>query len=878
MHVTFGLCLDARQGPSTDDSFNKPVVGRLGFLSLLETYLGLAAPEVAKTRRITAYLGLLDAADTGKRFYSESLKVDRIGTASGLLAWRDEWRECGWSGASQPNDPPRIQDMAAVEAFAPATLPPGEAERLAEVAEALTANPKLPIETVTLVDELDHFPWCWQQVLKLLPAVTVALPTPQGSGQLRTVQECAAEAITTGTLKEKLPPITDGSVRFVRSLSSATAQHWLSAYQHASPDDRLVLAEENGPGLDAVLSATGAAGCGFQSPSSLRPALQALGLAIDLCWAPLDVGRLVDFLTHPVGPFKRSARTKLAEAVAEQPGVGGELWNAVKQSIGEQGEDGPAVVAEVEYWLEGERWPRDDGIPIVKLLDRVEQMRERLRKRLSEPEVGPAIYAPAHRQCAAVYEGLRQLQEQGQGVVLPREVEQLVSHATPGGSTSPSSEAQAGCMRAASVAGACVESAEELIWWMLAAPLLKQQRPWSTSEVNALANLGVQLPDPARELALQAQHWLRPLLAARKRFVLVLPPPGHEVHPMRQLLEQMCPDLEASAANLDAEVGGQLVGSLSAVVGKQPFPSNPAVLQLPSPVPLPQKPQSYSSLSELFNNPALFALKRVANLRPTSVLAIEEDNRLLGALAHRLFELLFKHPGVLALSTQQVTAWFTPAADELLRTEGAILLMQGAGVSAQRFRATCERAILVLLDHLRSAHAVGVRTEVEYQGTFAKAPLVGKVDLVVDLPGDVCAAIDVKWRGDTRYAGMLRAGTHLQLALYSELIREQTGTAPVGLGYFILEGGALYVDRPDVFPLAQVRCPSQGATGTKLATDLVGLAANSHAWRADQLKNGQVAVLLDKAEAADQGPPGTLPVEGALPWDHDHLVLMGGWE
>jgi hypothetical protein len=347
---------------------------------------------------------------------------------------------------------------------------------------------------------------------------------------------------------------------------------------------------------------------------------------------------------------------------------------------------------------------------------------------------------------------------------------------------------------------------------------------------------------------------------------------------MRQLLEQMCPDLDASASNLDTAVGGQLVGNLSAVVGKQPFPSNPAVLQLPSAMPLPQKPQSYSSLSELFNNPALFALKRVANLRPTSVLAIEEDNRLLGTLAHRLFELLFKQPGVLAWSTQQVTAWFTPAANELLRTEGAILLMQGAGVSAQRFRATCERAILALLDHLRSAHAVGVRTEVEYQGTFAKAPLVGKVDLVVDLPGDACAAVDVKWRGETRYAGMLREGTHLQLALYSELIREQTGTAPVGLGYFILESGALYIDRPDVFPLAQVRFPSQGATGTKLATDLVGLAANSHAWRADQLKNGQVAVLLDKAQATDQGPPGTLPVEGALPWDHDHLVLMGGWE
>ena len=47
MHVTFGLYLDARQGPSPTHRFNQPVVGRLGFLSLLETYLGLAKPAVS---------------------------------------------------------------------------------------------------------------------------------------------------------------------------------------------------------------------------------------------------------------------------------------------------------------------------------------------------------------------------------------------------------------------------------------------------------------------------------------------------------------------------------------------------------------------------------------------------------------------------------------------------------------------------------------------------------------------------------------------------------------------------------------------------------------------------------------------------------------
>lgn len=55
MHVTFGLYLDARQGPSPTNYFNQPVVGRLGFLSFLETHLGLAKPDVSSARRVAVY-------------------------------------------------------------------------------------------------------------------------------------------------------------------------------------------------------------------------------------------------------------------------------------------------------------------------------------------------------------------------------------------------------------------------------------------------------------------------------------------------------------------------------------------------------------------------------------------------------------------------------------------------------------------------------------------------------------------------------------------------------------------------------------------------------------------------------------------------------
>lgn len=174
---------------------------------------------------------------------------------------------------------------------------------------------------------------------------------------------------------------------------------------------------------------------------------------------------------------------------------------------------------------------------------------------------------------------------------------------------------------------------------------------------------------------------------------------------------------------------------------------------------LPVERQSYTALSELFNAPALYAVKRVARLRPTRLLAVEEDNRLLGTLAHRVFEKLFEQVGSLAWADEQALAWFRGHIDELLATEGALLLMHGAGVSQQRFKSVCEGAIVSMLSHLRAAGATGVRTEFELEGKLGGVHLVGKADLIVRLPNGQSVVLDMKWRGDKRYAASLLGGS-----------------------------------------------------------------------------------------------------------------------
>ncbi|MBD1294285.1 hypothetical protein IDX03_29725, partial [Pseudomonas aeruginosa] len=211
--------------------------------------------------------------------------------------------------------------------------------------------------------------------------------------------------------------------------------------------------------------------------------LQAVGLALEMCWAPIDVGRLIEFLSHPVGPFSRKARAALARVVDEQPGIGGEAWAAFKREIAED-DRGAALLEDIEFWLEGERWSRDVGAPLGALLARVDRLVAALRGRLSGDEVARAALLPAIDQCMALRAGIAGLQEQGVAILSSRQVGQLIVYATPAGCTNTSSVAQVGGLRAEVDAGGCIEAADGVIWWMPSTPVLPPSCPWSQIELT----------------------------------------------------------------------------------------------------------------------------------------------------------------------------------------------------------------------------------------------------------------------------------------------------------------------------------------------------------------------------------------------------------
>lgn len=874
MNVTFGLRLDERQGPSSQDFFMAPVVGRQGLLGLLETYLGLSGPNTPHAKRVAAYLGFLNQAEAGSpRFYSRSLEADSVGSAARLLEWRDEWYLGGWDGSALPTSPRKLQDLAAVEALAAGELSPGEGERLVAVANALRGGSRIPVASVQLADDLSLFPAAWQAVLALMvvrpaPGLTAAAP-----GDLGRLQKHALAAVDAGRVGDKLALEGDGSVEVVQARSCEMAEHWLSAICRATPSDRLILCEDGGDALDATLMATGVPACGFGASSDLRPALQAMGLALETCWTPIDVPRLVEFLVHPIGPFTAKARRPLAKALVAQPGIGSESWVATKESLKEL-ENAKAVLADVAFWFEGERWDRAAGAPAAALGARADRVYQEIKRLAGTADADELGVGPALHQCEAVLAGLAEFERQGLATLTPREIEQLLSQATPSGATNPYAGPQANCLKSAVVAAVCSpEEADEVFWWMPSMPVLPAPHPWSAQELAGLAEAGVRLGDPAAKLNALSRQWLRPLFAARRRFVLVLPPPGQEEHPAWQLIKQIVPAVEVVSideALPDAHTEDELAGAVKAVE----LVTAERYIELGTPIESRRDKHSFTNLNDFFHNPALAVLKDVASLRTATVLEASDGSRLRGTLAHRVVEKLFRQEGALTWTSEQTQAWFDAMIDPLLEAEGAPLLMPGASVELHRFKQMCRRAACILLAHLQKAGATKVQTELELQGTFAGDHFTAKVDMLVHLPSGQTALLDLKLSWASGYRKILSEGRHLQLALYAGVVRENLESLPATVGYFIFESADLLVTQGDVFSSAEVRAPAVSLL------ELLEMAVVTWKWRQDQWAEGKVEWVDERFGKLKtlSGPKGTLPLEEVGRYDGDHLALLGGWE
>jgi hypothetical protein len=253
---------------------------------------------------------------------------------------------------------------------------------------------------------------------------------------------------------------------------------------------------------------------------------------------------------------------------------------------------------------------------------------------------------------------------------------------------------------------------------------------------------------------------------------------------------------------------------------------------------------------------------------------VADENLLYGNLAHRLIDRLFRTNGAFALRGDALRAWFLREFAAVVAEEGAVLLMPGRRGDYERLRSAMERTIAEFQRQFAAAGIDAVEPERALAGNFTGGELEGVADLVVRNSSGQRAIVDMKWSGGTYHQDRLAKNRHLQLALYAEMLRRETGAWPQ-VAYFILEASRLLAPDTGFFPEARA-VQSGGPGSTAVLWDRFVAAWN---WRRSQVDAGLIEVAAEGIEptAESVAPPDALEPE-QLQQEYDDYRWLAGWE
>ena len=840
MRVRFGLHRDVLAPSIPRTSVGEVTVGPQGFLGLLESDLGIAPVVSHPSETIAAYRDCLAECDDWVRFYHRSFDVDPVGVARTLNEWRQRWYLHGWDGSFPDEVGGRLGDMAAVESLATERVPPGAGQRLRSILGVVDER-RTQIDEVEILDDADDLPVLWRRVLERFncsttPASTGCAPMDSDLGKLQALL----------TRSRARPLEGDGSLVVVRAFSrDVTAQ--ATAEMLRQLDDRsraVVVASRDGIILDNAFARVGLPRAGFQHYSPFRAANQVLKLAFALIWQPLDPHRLLQFLIHPVNPLPWRVRGRLVEAVASQPGIRGPAWQEAMAGIDDDQTD------DAEFWTTPARYDASRGAPVADLQPRASRIVAWLATRLATADDGEesAVFSAAYSQASALKSTLGRLANGGRQRINKIELDSLIDEAT---RSTPDAfvVAEAGHVPVTSHPGNVTDAADEVFWWDLAPQRPDLTSPWSRDERDSLAAAGIDLPTAEDQLAADKRAWLRPVLNCRKRLVLVVHDEDEGRHPLWGRIQE-----QIGRGWIDVRLDDILLRGKETRFDQMAIPA-PRLERKPLPAPrrwwridrpLPvRETESYTSLNKTCYYPHEWALTYAARLRSGGINEVSDGAMLKGSLAHRLFERFFtEHQDWRSLAEHGIHHWLDETIRDLIEKEGAVLLENGRGVDRQQVITTLEHALVRLLAHLRTANVETVKSEQAVERPFPGGVLYGEADLVViDGQGNE-AVLDAKWGSQPYREEEIKAGRHLQLAVYGYALGERAWPST---GYYIVTTGNVVAPDAGFFPKALA---ADGDTVEAVwQKSLV-----TRDWRLQQFAKGEIEVNAD-AEPDDASEP-----------------------
>ncbi len=905
--LTFGTPL---LPPPPPESLGELYVDYAGLLRYLERFYALShSPANRDALRIEQYRQVvehhLDRQPDPVPFYAAAFAADKIATAEELLSRRDELLEAGYSVAREagPATPPRIAVLHELEAIVLETgnelaLLAGTGDRLNALLAALHDR-RHPALDIRVHEPLHLLPAGLGRLLHALEEAgdrIVQIPEPSRPAgdqdlhrwqrRLRLLLSGESEA---GTLELR----GDGSLVVLRAERETHLAAYLARMARDNPDWRPgVLMTVRNQTLDNALRLEGLPSMGIPSTSLARPSLQVLKLVTAFLWEPVEVQRIMEFVSLVTKPFDRLLGQRLAVHLADTPGLFGSRWNfTVEQAFRDMEERNyPAARIrrareQYEFWFRRRRYPRDARVPKSEVRSLFVFLRNWAVDAFDEENLSGLLVLSAQAERATEL-----LDAQPEGELNYLEVERLVRTIYQPAPTQ-FTPAERGSLRTSFAPASTArlpdsgqEELKRLIWWDFVEtdPNYFFSR-YYPPELHYLEAAGCAPGSPEQRNQLLTWQNLRPLLHTRDQLVLCLP---HRVDGTEMEAHALMGDLEAAfspetlaAITVDIDAAGVAAGPLTQLV--VPTFAEVAIRQLDPPAPhvrldrpealRPRPEETPTAIDDLLYYPHKWVFRHQLKLKGTPILSIASENRLRGNLSHLFIERLLGdiaaagHP----FTRDEVEGWIDEEAGRILRQQGAVLLEYGQEPERIQFLLTMKRSAWTLVRYIQQNGWTIRGSEQELKGCTREGgqDVRGRADLVLERAHGSglreTAVVDLKWRGKTTFRNLLRNAGDIQLCLYAEFLRAE-GSGSVHTAYYILRDAKMIGRNELAFSGAEVVPAADDYTVVQAET-LAKIRA-THDWRWTQFGEGIVEVRCKE----------TVPFLEDLYLDlpHDSLLTM----
>jgi hypothetical protein len=781
-------------------------VGLNGFVELLELECGLRRRHQSSTFQKEHYLQSLEKNIEGS-FYKESFLIDPQGVSEHLYSRRCELIKSGYKfdGSSMPL---RLSDMCKVESDF--TCKDSLEDRLASVLEFLTINPdyKINIDEIRLLVTEESFPYVVGEILNLLKNKDISI-----TGLPKIEKPSKAKSLS---VKNEFEAI---------SICSHLIKKNPSYVAYCSSDLNL---------LDIYNQQDSLPSLGEGSVSHSRPSIQLIVLISQFLWEPLDPNKVIGFLNLSVKPLNSSLAWRLANALEDSPGIGGEPWQKAIDRYVKKEEDGEKkekALNNLKFIFERTRYPKD-AAPVEDIIELFSFVREYLSKRMafdSDRSAFKVGYSVANDLCELL--GLIKLRKSSLSKL---ELENILEDFIPQVEEVYRTE-QVGRPNVISTCENIFSNIDTLVWYpftdMSSGP---ESMFWTIEELDFLKRAGANIQMPFEKVKIRLDRQSR-LASLSDNLILIIPESinGSDVseHPLSHEIQIEEISLESISSELYEY---SELKKLPSIRGEWNL-NNTSTL-------VPREWESYSSLEKLFHYPWLYVLDYKAAFSSESISSITNDFRVKGIFAHKIFEDYFTEYNTPDLMKgSDLMGWYESNFNRYVEQYAILWKHEGQETTLISMKEQVGVALEALSNHLVEDNWTVLGMEHKLKDKIYGTGFTGYIDMALERGSEKCA-VDLKYGGSKKYNGYLQENRDLQLSLYSKFYGEGSFAYTA---YFIIAEALMFTKDPRAFTNA--RDTVQGDMNA-LYGELWGKMDNTFSARMGELKDGEILVRDLKTE------------------------------